>query len=80
VVSVTDDLIEQYLAELQASLRTPPGETVRILAEAEAELGRRDVQFDDRDDLAIIGQVPGHPHRRRVLTAEALRQPASRNC
>jgi HAAS len=35
---VNDDLIERYLAELRASLRTPPAKTAHILAEAEDHL------------------------------------------
>lgn len=35
---MTGDLIDGYLAELRASLRTPPGRTAEILAEAEDHL------------------------------------------
>jgi hypothetical protein len=38
VVGVSEDLIEQYLADLRASLRTPPERTAQILAEAEDHL------------------------------------------
>jgi hypothetical protein len=38
VVGVTGDLIDRYLAELSASLRTPPERTAEIVAEAEDHL------------------------------------------
>ncbi len=55
----TDDLIARYLAELRASLRTPPGKTAHILAEAE----------DHLRESAAAGRTAGLTERHAQQTA-----------